>query len=892
MDASGGVPSTTAAEHRMQQSALLLNGTADPFGARGGTRPGAGMVVTASALAWSVTAGAFVAYPRFSASQGPYICEFPATEAGAYSAPHASFTRRDILYVIVDDAGAGDGSGARQARVAYLAGTASASPVSPAVPARGTLLATLVVPPSGSPTVIPGPMAVAAGGILPIAAAELAGIVPYPGDEGRRHRQLPAAGAPLGRREVVGGPVLLTSSPGTGDVNTAVSPNGDILVATRSITTVAPNSVLVVSHGVALSHGAVNPTATTSAAGTMYIRLDGASQAGQPWDSHGYPFSIPVPSRTLLLPVAAGAHTIQLRVSSIALSAGGVLVSSWEPRHLRARVTLRWVAVEQRTGRIIADLPDLSAGSLKQTIGRYESTTATLPIPTAPDDWQRATRHGYAALIALDEDDDSPLWGGLVTKRTRSASGVASLGLVTAEGYLDGVYVGDVAYAGVDQNAIAANLVDAYARPGGLPFILDWAASATVRDRTYRDDEDATVYSRLTQLSGVVGGPEWTIGWRHLSSPERYVPVLVVRDRLGAAPPAGLGPAASFDMPGSVISVETVEDYSAGSGANDVTATGQSQGDVRPQSPHQVAADDGRPRREYRWSPSSSTSSVDNPDRAGQARPGCAEGRLERDHPDRAPRGRAAPGQGLGHGRRRRLRRRQPGLARRAGRHGPGDRLAARRRHRLADPGREHHRGQGRRVTQPGTPGSSIPARDLDDLVVRRFRDMERRIAQLEANTLGRNGISIKNALGGVLARIGEIAAGRFGLRINYPSGAAQLIAGEAADGTVQLVSYRSTGSLAFAVGGNAGGHQFAAIYDRTPQAVLSDDTISGVGIGVPYIPAGAFQSNGPPDRRHQLGHLRDSADRPVLQDEPADGYPGARPCLGPDDRRRDPSDR
>lgn len=182
IDASAGAPSYTGALQRHLDSPLLMNGTADSFGVTGGQRGGAGTVVTASALAWSMTAGAFIAYPRYSATQGPYRVDFAGTEAGAYSAPHATYSRRDILSVVIDDAGAGDGSGARQARVVYTAGTASASPVSPAVPARGTLLATLVVPPSGAPTVIMGPVAVAAGGILPVAdQAERLALTAYDG---------------------------------------------------------------------------------------------------------------------------------------------------------------------------------------------------------------------------------------------------------------------------------------------------------------------------------------------------------------------------------------------------------------------------------------------------------------------------------------------------------------------------------------------------------------------------------------------------------------------------------------------------------------------------------------------------------------------------------------
>ena len=43
-------------------------------------------------------------------------------------------------------------------------------------------------------------------------------------------------------------------------------------------------------------------------------------------------------------------------------------------------MSLRWIACEATTGKIIADLVDLTAGTLKQTIGRYETATVSLPI--------------------------------------------------------------------------------------------------------------------------------------------------------------------------------------------------------------------------------------------------------------------------------------------------------------------------------------------------------------------------------------------------------------------------------------------------------------------------------------------------------------------------------
>lgn len=172
IDASAGAPSYTAAEGRQLFSAYLQNTTADGFGVRAGRRPGAGMVATCpTSTTYQVTPGAYIAYPRFSATQGPYLCQFGANETGSVTAAHASLPRKDILYVSVDDASAGDGSGNRRAQVLYLAGTPNASPVAPAVPARGNLLATITVPQSGggSPSVVMGPMGVAAGGVLPVA---------------------------------------------------------------------------------------------------------------------------------------------------------------------------------------------------------------------------------------------------------------------------------------------------------------------------------------------------------------------------------------------------------------------------------------------------------------------------------------------------------------------------------------------------------------------------------------------------------------------------------------------------------------------------------------------------------------------------------------------------
>lgn len=280
-------------------------------------------------------------------------------------------------------------------------------------------------------------------------------------------------------------------------------------------------------------------------------------------------------------------------------------------------MTLRWVAVKARTGEIITDLVGVRATTpLKETLGRSESATVSIPVPSLPVEWEQATLPGYAALIALEQNDagtDIPVWGGLVMNRTRTARGGTStveLGLVTAAAYFDRRYLINWAYTGVEQNTLAGDIAARFAGSAinGLPFRIETVTGATNRDRTYLDTDNITVYTALTNLTGVLNGPEWTIYWEAQASPNGYRPVFRSADRIGIPSPAGFSPAAQFYMGdgGSVAAAQTVESYGPGDGANDVMATSSSQNDARPQSPHQVAADDGRPTYEYRWMPSSS----------------------------------------------------------------------------------------------------------------------------------------------------------------------------------------------------------------------------------------------------------------------------------------------
>lgn len=279
-------------------------------------------------------------------------------------------------------------------------------------------------------------------------------------------------------------------------------------------------------------------------------------------------------------------------------------------------MTLSWVSVNAVDGSIIADLPNLKLdGPLKWTIGRCETQTALLPLKRIPKNWRTATRKKAAFLVALDEERESersvPLWGGLVIDRTTSHKEGVQLSLATAEDYLNDRYVGDEEFFTWPQNSIVRYLVEKYVASEGIPIrVVELPGPNPVLGRTYLDQDDKSVYSVLDELSGIEGGPEWTINWEWVDA-QRLGLVLTVGARLGAAAPTGLGAAAQFYLPGNLTDATLVEGYRRGEGANDVMAVSSGSGGGRPQSGRKRNATDGRPRVEFRWSPSSSITDDD-----------------------------------------------------------------------------------------------------------------------------------------------------------------------------------------------------------------------------------------------------------------------------------------
>lgn len=182
-----GVPITAQAE-RQGSAALYGGGSGRQLGGRSGFRVGTPAdTLTATATTWTLKPCSAMIDPGASTHQGMYGWASDSNVTGSVTASDATYARKDIVYIQVNDSTAGDGSGATNANPAYLAGTPSATPAAPTLPARSFLVGTIDVPKTGagSPTVTLNPARfVAAGGILPVGSqAAQDALTHYPASE-------------------------------------------------------------------------------------------------------------------------------------------------------------------------------------------------------------------------------------------------------------------------------------------------------------------------------------------------------------------------------------------------------------------------------------------------------------------------------------------------------------------------------------------------------------------------------------------------------------------------------------------------------------------------------------------------------------------------------------
>ena len=165
-----------AQQERQGRAAEHGGGSGRQLGGRSGFRVGTPTnVLTATSTTWTLGPCAAEIDPGASLHQGMYGWATDQNITGTVTAADATYDRKDIVYIQINDPTSGDGTGTLKYDPQYLAGSPSATPAAPTLPARSFLVGTISVPKAGggSPTVQLNPARyVAAGAALPVSLAE------------------------------------------------------------------------------------------------------------------------------------------------------------------------------------------------------------------------------------------------------------------------------------------------------------------------------------------------------------------------------------------------------------------------------------------------------------------------------------------------------------------------------------------------------------------------------------------------------------------------------------------------------------------------------------------------------------------------------------------------
>ncbi|MDH6709740.1 hypothetical protein P3T27_006489 [Kitasatospora sp. MAA19] len=277
-----------------------------------------------------------------------------------------------------------------------------------------------------------------------------------------------------------------------------------------------------------------------------------------------------------------------------------------------AAVELAWLACDLLTGAVAEELPSLHpTQALSRHLGAVTALTADLYLGGAPREWESATDPGRTMVVAVDTATGDPLWCGLTLGRDGGSGTQVRLSAATPEAWLDRRYTGTYSATATDQAAIMA-AVATPALASGPPIVMATTPTGISSDYSIADGDDRTILSVLQEISGLSGGPEWTIEPRWADAAHTRVElVLRIQAAIGVQSPQ---PDAVFELPGCVSEYALSESYERGRGATSVTARGDRADGVRATSATHtdtglLAAGWGL--WEYRWTPAQGITATD-----------------------------------------------------------------------------------------------------------------------------------------------------------------------------------------------------------------------------------------------------------------------------------------
>jgi len=254
------------------------------------------------------------------------------------------------------------------------------------------------------------------------------------------------------------------------------------------------------------------------------------------------------------------------------------------PAEIQQIVT--WLGVNDRTGRVIAELPDMK-GDPSRLLTAYDSAKLTYPLADAPSGvpvelLMQATQPRATSIVAVA--NNVPVWAGRVLQRVGGSDPSLTLACVTPEAAFKNMQVGAQAFTSTDRATVAQRLVaDAVVVGGGSHMEIEFDVTTTgdLIDRTYLASDLTNVYDALRALAA--GGLlEWTVDLQWSSTAQNQITrVLRIAPRIGRA---GTSTTPLFDSAGSVLGYTMDENYSSERYANAVTVYGDGEGEDLPVS--------------------------------------------------------------------------------------------------------------------------------------------------------------------------------------------------------------------------------------------------------------------------------------------------------------------
>jgi hypothetical protein len=237
---------------------------------------------------------------------------------------------------------------------------------------------------------------------------------------------------------------------------------------------------------------------------------------------------------------------------------------------------LRFKVCELVSGKVLDELPFTIEGDLTRALQQYGDGTLSLPLfdsrgDLISDTWEQAVLPWRSLILVVDELDRI-VWHGIPQDRPRTMAPQPRYPCRTIEAYLIRRYVPDKVFTQADQTSVIFRWLVGVAGAGiGLEY--DCPPSGVLRDREYKDDDNARVYDRVNELAAVQDGFSWTIDVIWGDDAHSFVRKIARTGYpyLGNRDP---NPAHFFELGQNITDFELSEPWGEGDAATHVRAVG------------------------------------------------------------------------------------------------------------------------------------------------------------------------------------------------------------------------------------------------------------------------------------------------------------------------------